>query len=244
MGEALQHLRLVRQQGVTLTTSLILLAAIMLLGATTARTTVQGEKAARNERDTRTAFHAAEAALRDAQADIDSDANRKKKLFLPADRNAFPIGCGTAASGNSHGLCAAAEEGSRPAWLQVDLLDTRDASAQTVAFGAYTGLQFAAGMGPLPALPPRYMIELLSHAPEDQPVAGEAAQAVYRITAIGFGMRETTHVVLQAVYRRERIPDESSEPDTLGEGPLYRYRSSRLSWREIPHWQELRDASK
>jgi type IV pilus assembly protein PilX len=226
--------------GAALPTSLILLAVSMLLCATTFRLTVQGEKAARNERDFRTAFHAAEAALSDAQADIDGDV-AEKAIFLPADRTAFLPGCGTVADGYSHGLCVPAAATQTPVWLTVDLLDTNEATARTVAYGETTGRRLPGGEGTLPRKSPRYLIELLTPVSEAPPATGEAAQAVYRITAVGFGMRESTHVVLQVVYRRERVPHELAES---GEGPLYRYRSRRLSWREIPHWQELRDASR
>jgi type IV pilus assembly protein PilX len=230
--------------GASLLTSLILLAVIMLLGSTTARLTVQGEKAARNERDFRTAFHSAEAALLDAQLDIDGG-EEEDAIFLPPDRSVFLPGCGREADGDAYGLCASASASASaantPVWLAIDLLDENDATARTVAYGGTTGRHFSAGAGALPDKLPRYLIELLSSHPETPPVAGEAAQAVYRITAIGFGMRPSTHVVLQAVYRRERMPNELAESE---EGPLYRYRSHRLSWREIPHWQELRDASK
>jgi type IV pilus assembly protein PilX len=228
------------QCGASLPTSLILLAVIMLLGATTARLTVQGEKAARNERDFRTAFHAAEAALSDAQADIDGG-EEEESLFLPPDHSVFLPGCGRAADGESHGLCVPAAAMHTPVWLTVDLLDTNEATARTVAYGETTGRPFPGGGGTLPGKLPRYLIELLTPLSESPPAIGEAAQAVYRITAIGFGMRESTHVVLQAVYRRERVPNEWMESE---EGPLYRYRSYRLSWREIPHWQELRDGIK
>jgi type IV pilus assembly protein PilX len=227
------------QRGASLPTSLIVLAVIMLLGATTARLTVQGEKAARNERDFRTAFHAAEAALSDAQADIDGG-EEEETIFLPPDHSAFLPGCGRVTDVGSHGLCVPAAATQTPVWLTVDLLDTNEATARTVAYGETTGQRFPGGEGTLPGKLPRYLIELLTPASEVPPTAGEAAQAVYRITAIGFGMRESTHVVLQAVYRRERVPNELKESE---EGPLYRYRSRRLSWREIPHWQELRDAS-
>jgi type IV pilus assembly protein PilX len=52
----------------------------------------------------------------------------------------------------------------------------------------------------LPLSPPRYLIELLPsvRAGED---AGKARQAVFRITAFGYGARPGTLVVLQSVYR-------------------------------------------
>lgn len=226
--------------GASLASTLILLSAIMLMGSTIARLTLQGEKAARNERDFRAAFFAAEAALLDAQDDIDGD-KPGEAIFMPPNRTSFIKGCGTIADGLSHGLCAPPAHGAAPAWLAADLLNTDEYTARTIAYGSVTGKSFITPEGPQPALVPRYLIELLTPESEIPVVDGEAAQGVYRITAIGFGMRPSTHVVLQMVYQRERIPNELRESP---EDPPYFYRSRRLSWREIPHWQELRDAIK
>lgn len=241
MDERVQRVSRAGQRGASLLTSLILLAAIMLLGATTAGITVQGEKAARNERDFRLAFFAAEAALRDAQADIDRDEEREKAVFLPVDAAMFIESCGTAKHGKSHGLCAPATSEKPPAWMTADLLATGGESAPTVALGTHTGRSFPAGEGALPARLPRYLIELLDATEPELASDGKAVHAIYRITAVGFGMRSSTHVVLQAVYRRDRIPNEAEESK---EEPPYYYRSRRLSWREIPHWQELHDGIK
>lgn len=227
-------------KGASLATVLILLLAIMLIGTTTARLSLQGEKAARNERDFRVAFFAAEAALADAQADIDNNDDRESP-FMPPHHEVFMRGCGTVENGVSHGLCATSATGSTPVWLSADLLDTHDLTARTVAYGQVTKKLFATGEGPQSAMLPRYLIELLTPDSGIPIVDGEAAHADYRITAVGFGMRESTHVVLQAVYRRERIPNENPES---AEARPYEFRSRRLSWREIPHWQELRNAIK
>ncbi len=241
MDEQLHLAERKRQHGASLITSLILLVAIMLLGVTTASITVQGEKAARNERDFSMAFFAAEAALRDAQQDIDSEEGRDTVVFLPPDPDAFLHGCGSRLQGKFHGLCLPAATDHPPLWLTTDLLNTGTANARTVAYGTYTGRSFPVGEGPLPAMSPRYLIELLSALPEAPPSGSEAVHAVYRITAVGFGMRASTHVVLQAVYRRDRVPNELKKSE---EDLPYRFQSRRLSWREIPHWQELHDAIK
>ena len=57
------------------------------------------------------------------------------------------------------------------------------------------------GGGSLPARAPRYIIELmpLVRAGED---ASRRAGNLYRITAIGFGARANTQVVLQSFYRK------------------------------------------
>lgn len=59
-----------RQQGVTLIVSLIFLAILMLLGVTVARTSSLEERMAGNTRDRDLALQAAEAALKDAEADL------------------------------------------------------------------------------------------------------------------------------------------------------------------------------
>lgn len=53
----------------------------------------------------------------------------------------------------------------------------------------------------LPAKAGRYIIELLRSMQPGQD-AGMTQQYFYRITAIGFGTRETTQVVLQSYYRK------------------------------------------
>ncbi len=59
-----------RQQGVTLIVALIFLAMLMLLGVTVAKTSSLEERMAGNTRDRDLALQAAEAALKDAEADL------------------------------------------------------------------------------------------------------------------------------------------------------------------------------
>jgi len=83
---------------------------------------------------------------------------------------------------------------------------------------------------------PRYVIELLSY--EEGGGGGTEEEArnepvyFYRITAIGFGMRDNTHVVLQTYYRKD---DGGSRQTIVPAG--------RFGWREISNWQELRNAN-
>lgn len=58
------------QRGVTLIVALIFLAILMLLGVTVAQTSSLEERMAGNTRDRDMAFQAAEAALKDAEADL------------------------------------------------------------------------------------------------------------------------------------------------------------------------------
>ena len=59
-----------RERGVALLVCLLMLILVMLLGVSAAQLSLQGEKAARGERDRDVAFQAAEDALADAEHDI------------------------------------------------------------------------------------------------------------------------------------------------------------------------------
>lgn len=187
-----------RQRGVALLVALVVLTAVLALAVVAAMAAVSGERAARYERDHAIALAAAEAALFDAQRDIEGGADplsSRASLFNGAA--GFVEGCGRSADANA-GLCA--DTGLHPAWELVDFTDDSDA-AHTVAYGAFTGAALPTGAGALPCCLPRYVIEPVTivHAGED---AGPAASHAYRITAIGFGAQRTTQVVLQAIYRR------------------------------------------
>jgi type IV pilus assembly protein PilX len=184
-----------RQRGVTLIVSLVLLVVVLLLGAASAGMELMGEKAARAERDREVALQAAEDALMDAEHDIDGAvAERAAALEEPAG---FAPGCGT---GPALGLCARQAVGDLPPWQTVDLA----AGDAAVPLGRFTGATMETGEGVLPLRRPRYVIERLPyHRPGEE--VGAAPRYFYRVTAIGFGSREETQVVLQTAYRR---PDE------------------------------------
>lgn len=186
------------QSGAALLTALFATTAVMLIGASAAQTALNAEKTARNERDRHLAFQSAEAGLADAERDVADGA--RAALFAEGQASAFTQGCGQA------GLCRFMPADATPAWQAADLADP----AVSTAYGAFTGAT-------LPGRSPRYIIELLT----SDPVAGH----LYRITAIGFGVRSNTQVVLQSIYRK------------TGAARL------RVSWREIANWQELHDAA-
>lgn len=185
------------QSGAALLAALFATVAVMLIAASAAQTALNAEKTARVERDRYLAFQSAEAALADAERDIADGA--RAALFADGAASAFIAGCGQA------GLCSFMPAGATPAWQSADLADP----AVTTAYGAFTGAT-------LPGRAPRYIIEMV---PSD-PGAGH----LYRVTAIGFGVRPGTQVVLQSIYRK------------TGAATL------RASWREVANWQELHDA--
>lgn len=195
-----------RQQGIALIVSLLMLIAIVLLGISAAQIALQGEKASRNDRDRQVAFQAAEAALSDAELDIEKspDAARTRSvLFERSKSGGFSEGCGAGETNPFLGLCSQAAAGTPPVWLTVDFLNTAAATSRSVPYGKFTGKIFQTSKGSLPGRLPRYIIELMVYNK-----AGESADLTgrtyfYRITAVGFGARDTTTVVLQSFYRKE-----------------------------------------
>lgn len=164
-----------RQQGVTVLVCLMMLILVMLLGVSAAQMSLQGEKAARGERDRDVAFQAAEDALADAERDIQAGP------AVPCD----------------------AVPGAAPVWQRVDLSGVEDGGKCTLSYGARTGAAMSTGEGFLPFKKPRYVIERMEcHPPGEDASAGAAASYCYRVTAIGFGARPATEVVLQTVFSK------------------------------------------
>jgi type IV pilus assembly protein PilY1 len=100
------------------------------------------------------------------------------------------------------GLCAyvpGAGAGA-PAWQLAGLSAPDGGGSAATPYGRFTGETLPTGGGALPARAPRYVIELLPlvRAGED---AGQRAQGLYRITAIGFGARPGTQAAA-AFYRK------------------------------------------
>ena len=178
-----------RQRGVTVLVCLMMLILVMLLGVSAAQMSLQGEKAARGERDRDVAFQAAEDALADAERDIQAGT----AVMAPCDAvpavpavPATPVTPVTA-----------------PAWQRVDLSGVEDGGKCTLAYGARTGAAMATGEGFLPFKKPRYVIERMEcHPPGEDASAGAAARYCYRVTVIGFGARPATEVVLQTVFSK------------------------------------------
>jgi type IV pilus assembly protein PilX len=169
-----------RQQGMTLVMALVMTIAVLLIGISAAELAWQGEKAARAQRDRQVAFQAAEAALDDAETDI---------------QRAMPDA--------SRGLLARAQGDAKPLWQVVDLSGAEDGAGGSVAYGSFTGAAMETGQGFLPFMRPRYIVERMEcHVPGEEASAGASPRYCYRVTAIGFGAQPETQVVLQSVFRR------------------------------------------
>ena len=191
------------QQGAALVLALCTLIAILLLGASAAQMALQGEKAARGERDRHSAFQAAEDALSDAENDIEGrpGAAGRSAIFASDSALGFVKACG-AGAGNVHlGLCLLAPPGETPAWHGIDFSAAESEHMRFVPYGTFTGAALRAGWGTMPFQRPRYIIELLPDTGHGID-AGIAQHYFYRITALGFGARATTQVMLQSYYRK------------------------------------------
>ncbi len=193
--------RLKYQHGASLIVSLLMLTVILLLGISAAQITLQSEQASRNDRDRQIAFQAAEAALIDAQMDLEG--SRKKHIFPKNSRVGFTANCTD--TGDYLGLCQASDPGQQPVWEKVNFLK----ETPSVPYGKFTGKVFQSGYGLLPARVPRYIIESLPYIKAGE----ELDSTIYRITSIGFGMRVTTQVVLQTIYRKEGTNTSNENTD-------------------------------
>lgn len=194
---------------------LIMMSVIFVIATVSFRVVTLGERAARNDRDRQTAFQAAEAALSDAELDImgpGSAGATRVSMFgsLPAEN-----GCSTET--DTRGFCGRLYpvnttktllEIYRPIFAIED-----DDDRAWVSFGEFTGrtndflTASSSSTGALPAKLPRYVIEksLISYRNRSQAV-GKPLDA-FIVTAIGYGLRESTHVVLQAVISKP-VPTE------------------------------------
>jgi type IV pilus assembly protein PilX len=195
------------QCGVTLVVTLLMLVVVLLLGIAATQIALQSEKSSRNDRDRQIAFQAAEAALLDAEMDIEHspDASKSRShLFANDSMLGFPgetgNACGSGEKNVYLGLCRHAPEGATPVWQAVNFMDVAANTTSSVPYGRFTGQSFQTGSGSLPGRTPRYIVELMLYKKP-----GERADKLsyfYRITAIGFGTRETTQVALQTFYRK------------------------------------------
>jgi len=192
-----------RQRGASLIVSLLMLIVVLMLSISLAMVSLQGEKASRSDRDRQIALNAAEAALKDAEMDIDPQVvlgNGRSDLFDATSTLFFEAGCATGDGNLYQGMCAAATEGQQPTWITADIADG-SAGSPSVKYGRFTGQTMVTGKGSFPAKLPRYIIE----AVQDIDPGGKAddqTKYIFRITAVGFGPNPNAKVVLQSFYRK------------------------------------------
>jgi type IV pilus assembly protein PilX len=197
-----------REGGVALLTALVLMLAVLMTGIASTRGALQGARASAHERDRLLALQMADAALLDAERDIEGGAepgSARANAIAGGSADAFVAGCGGGRPYN--GLCAYE---ANPDQLS-ELLAEDEGPA--ILFGSFTGSGMPDGEGALPLAAPRYLIELMPATPGGQ---------LYRITARGAGSLPGTHAALRAFYRKP-----------TGGGP-----GRRVGWRELGNWSE------
>ncbi|AMP38343.1 pilus assembly PilX family protein [Ralstonia solanacearum] len=212
-----------RATGFALITALVMLLVITVLALGGARLALDSKRISRNQRDNSIAFQAAEAALRDAERDIENAGNAttsRSANFSNTSKNGFPdSGCSTGGPENApparlRGLCGTVDE-DNPVWNSVSWKDS-GTGAQTVGYGDFTGMTYPIGQGVLPSQRPRYIIEVLPNkfTGQNAGIAGgntnpDTPTYIYRITAVGWGPYGSTPVMLQSYYWKDD-PDDSS----------------------------------
>lgn len=204
-----------RHTGVALVSALVLMVAVLVTGFASVRAALADAQSARHERDRSTALRAAEFALADAERELALTPASSPRYAALAGAG-FVDGCGKAGADN-HGLCTRVTP---PSWQVVDLAGD---DLALVHYGTFS-LRDLGGV----AHPPRYLIELLPF--------NAAYGRLYRITALGFGQRAATRVVLQSYFRK---------PPPAGPGPPAptTLPAGRLGWREVANWPALHAAA-
>ena len=187
------------QRGASLIVVVMILIIVSILGIGGAQIALMSERGARNDTVYQLAWQASEAGLMEAEMDIRT--GTRKDLFAANTQLAFVDGCGADGT-TSRGLCLPKTSGATPAWLAVDLLT---ANGNFTEFGDFTSRVFESGAdGIQPALPPRYVIEVL-----DDPdlggnlTLGKGKKYIYRVTSMGFGSKPEIRAVMQMVFRKE-----------------------------------------
>lgn len=172
------------QRGAVLIMALMFLTLLTLLGVTAMTSSTSEEKMARATRDYGTAFQSAEAALRDAKADLVGNGSRNPVFINFQYWFQSPQLAGAGACAN--GACLPAAAGGTPVWqVATNWTDANVAAT----YGQYTFAQTFPTTGPgAVGQQPRYMIEY---------VGAVGSQSAYRITARGWGPNSVQSVTLQ-----------------------------------------------
>lgn len=202
------------QDGSSLVVVLIMLSVIFVIGVISARLSLFSERSSRNDRDRQIAFQSAEAALLDAELDIlgpNTSSNKRVCNFDSLKPAIFVAGCGT---GSKTGMClSTGAEGE--SWKGVKAQFSSETGTATTnltaQFGQFTGQAIAQGGGGLPTRAARYTIEAVRYTGtgnSGDSVGNDKTEYAFLVTAMGFGFRPETQVLLQAlIYKPANKPD-------------------------------------
>lgn len=162
-----------QQRGAALAVSLIMLLILTLLGVTAMQTTIFEERMAGNTKDANTAFQAAEAALRDAEAYLN----------------------GTASIGPFDGTAGLYDQDSAPAPANLE----SDVSWPATAVSYGGGLSEVAAAPEYIIEHMRPVLDPDNSLASDEPLPDTG---IYRVTARGTGNTNTAIAVLQSTFKR------------------------------------------
>lgn len=171
------------QRGVALLAVLVVMLVALALSVASVRASALAGQMAALAQQRELALTLGEAALLDAQRDIDGGidpASARAQALAQGLQAAFAQPC--VAGGAFQGLCQASSASAGAA------LELAAGTSAAVPFGRFTGAQLAA-----PASTPVYLIELLSTAQQG---------TLYRITSRAQGSSAATGVALQALYHK------------------------------------------
>ncbi len=190
----------VGERGSVLLVSLMILLMLTILGLAAVQTTTLEERMAGNSSEQSRAFQAAEAALRDAEAEIDAGTRMTSRYGAAVPENVRrAIGAAGFSADATNGLCTPmiVDNDARYPTLtsmaaRTALLGGNDPTKYTV-YSAQTAAVALTGV----AAPPRYLIEFSC----EQVPGSSNCEYSYRLTAMGFGPRFSSRTVLEAVYR-------------------------------------------
>jgi type IV pilus assembly protein PilX len=183
------------QSGMSLFPALMFLLVLAVLGVSALNSTVMQEKMVSNTKDANLAFQAAEAALRDAEGDVE----RNKSLWTPTS---FSSAC-------TNGLCVPPSTWPSPSSLDISRAIDWSNTGLTRTYGSQT----AAPSLPDLAAQPEYVIERIPPPPGLPATPGSSVGIgcgvscpppangfAYRLTVLATGARPETRVVLQSTY--------------------------------------------
>lgn len=191
-----------RESGASLLVALIMTALITMLGLSATQLALQSEKGSRNLRDRQIALESAQMALLDARNEI-FGAGSRNALFSDTSAMHFSDDCNRA-SATLIGLCSFTASAAGNDWLKVPFNEKDAGARQYAEYGQFTGASMQTGVGSLTAMKPRYIIDVLRSQEMGRCADCPSEQKVlYRVTAVGFGVRNTTQVMLQAVFSKE-----------------------------------------
>lgn len=173
------------QGGISLVIVMIFLVILSILGITAMQGSTLSSRIARNEADRNLAFQAAEAAIKDAEADI-KGLRYDNTVCVPAT-----TGCRTErinrgdnfVTACTNGLCDSLAATS-PVWESTAKWASGGGS---VTYGTYTAAPALSNV----SQQPRYLLEYFP--------MGDAV--VYRITAIGYGANSSSQIMLQTAVK-------------------------------------------